>query len=35
VQDLEDALDALAELTGETSPDDILENIFSRFCVGK
>ena len=35
VQDLEDALDSLAELTGETSPDDILENIFSRFCVGK
>lgn len=35
VQDLEDALEALAELTGETSPDDILENIFSRFCVGK
>ena len=35
VQDLEDALDSLAELTGETSPEDILENIFSRFCVGK
>lgn len=35
VQDIEDALDALAEITGETSPDDILENIFARFCVGK
>ena len=35
VQDLEDALDALGELTGEVRPDDILENIFSRFCVGK
>lgn len=35
VQDIEDALDSLAEITGETSPDDILENIFARFCVGK
>lgn len=35
VQDLEDALEALSEVTGEVSPDDILENIFSRFCVGK
>lgn len=35
VQDLEDALDSIAEITGETKPDDILENIFSRFCVGK
>ncbi|MGP1458062.1 MAG: tRNA uridine-5-carboxymethylaminomethyl(34) synthesis GTPase MnmE [Treponema sp.] len=35
VQDLEDALDSLGELTGEVRPDDILENIFSRFCVGK
>ncbi|MCM1320870.1 MAG: tRNA uridine-5-carboxymethylaminomethyl(34) synthesis GTPase MnmE [Bacteroides sp.] len=35
VQDLEDALDAFGRITGETSPDDILESIFSRFCVGK
>lgn len=35
VQDLEDSLDSLGEVTGEVSPDDILENIFSNFCVGK
>lgn len=35
VQDMEDALAFLGEITGEISPDDILENIFSRFCVGK
>ncbi len=35
VQDLEDSLDALAEVTGEVTPDDILETIFNNFCVGK
>ncbi len=35
VQDLEDALDSLGEVTGEVTPDDILESIFSNFCVGK
>lgn len=35
VQDIEDALDFLGEITGEVNPDDILESIFSRFCVGK
>lgn len=35
VQDIEDALASLSFITGETSPDDILGNIFSRFCVGK
>ena len=35
VQDLEDSLDFLGEVTGEITPDDVLENIFSRFCVGK
>ena len=35
VQDLEDSLDSLGEVTGEVTPDDILENIFSNFCVGK
>ncbi len=35
VQDLEDALDALGEVTGEVTPDDVLESIFSHFCVGK
>ncbi|MCR5400592.1 MAG: tRNA uridine-5-carboxymethylaminomethyl(34) synthesis GTPase MnmE [Treponema sp.] len=35
VQDLEDALDSLGELTGEVCADDVLESIFSHFCVGK
>lgn len=35
VQDLEDALDALGEITGEVTSDDILETIFANFCVGK
>lgn len=35
VQDLEDALDALSEVTGEVTPDDILNNVFANFCVGK
>ena len=33
--DIREALDALGELTGEVTTDDILENIFSNFCVGK
>ena len=35
VQDLEDALDALSEVTGAITPDDILGSIFANFCVGK
>ncbi len=35
VQDLEEALDFLGEVTGEVSADDVLESIFSNFCVGK
>lgn len=35
VQDLEDALNLLGEVTGEVTSDDILESIFSKFCVGK
>lgn len=35
VQDLEDCLDFLGEVTGEVTPDDVLGSIFSRFCVGK
>lgn len=35
VQDLEDSLDSLGEITGEVVADDILESIFSNFCVGK
>jgi len=33
--DLKDALDALGEIVGETAREDILEQIFSRFCIGK
>ncbi len=33
--DLRDALHAIGEVTGETTPDDVLELIFSRFCIGK
>lgn len=35
VQDLEDSLDSLGQVTGEVTADDILESIFSNFCVGK
>lgn len=34
-QDLEDALLALGEITGEVSGADILDAVFSDFCVGK
>lgn len=33
--ELREALQALGLITGETTPDDILERIFSRFCIGK
>lgn len=33
--DLEDGMNALGELTGEVTSADILENMFSHFCVGK
>lgn len=35
VQDIEDALDFLGELTGRVTADDILDSVFSNFCVGK
>lgn len=35
VQDLEDSLDALSEVTGDITPDDVLGSIFANFCVGK
>jgi tRNA modification GTPase len=33
--DLRAGLDALGEIIGATSTDDILDSIFSRFCIGK
>jgi tRNA modification GTPase len=33
--DLNGALQALGEIVGMTTPDDILNNIFSNFCIGK
>ena len=32
---VEDALEALAELTGRAVREDVVDRIFSRFCVGK
>jgi tRNA modification GTPase len=29
------ALQFLGEITGETTPEDILSQIFSTFCIGK
>ena len=33
--DLQDARDALEEVTGKRTPDDVLQRIFARFCIGK
>jgi len=33
--DIRQALHHLGEITGEITTDDLLENIFSRFCIGK
>lgn len=33
--ELRDALDALGEILGITTPEDILNRIFSNFCIGK
>jgi tRNA modification GTPase len=33
--DLRDALSAVGRVTGETTTDDVLDVIFSSFCIGK
>ncbi len=33
--DIRRALDYLGEITGEITNEDLLDNIFSRFCIGK
>lgn len=35
VQDVEEALEALGEITGEVTTEDILDTVFSKFCLGK
>jgi tRNA modification GTPase len=33
--DIRSALHSLGEITGDITTDDLLENIFSKFCIGK
>ncbi|GAB4487728.1 MAG: tRNA uridine-5-carboxymethylaminomethyl(34) synthesis GTPase MnmE [Thermodesulfovibrionales bacterium] len=33
--DLRDAIDSIAEIAGAVTADEILDRIFSRFCIGK
>ena len=35
ISDMELAVDALGEITGETASEQVLHRIFERFCVGK
>ncbi|MEA3328762.1 MAG: tRNA uridine-5-carboxymethylaminomethyl(34) synthesis GTPase MnmE [Candidatus Omnitrophota bacterium] len=33
--DLKDAMDSLGTVSGETTSEDLLEQVFSQFCIGK
>lgn len=33
--EIQSALDYLGDITGLTTPDDVLDAVFSRFCIGK
>jgi tRNA modification GTPase len=33
--ELNSLVDLISEITGEITPDDILDSIFGRFCIGK
>jgi len=33
--DIKEAVDRLGEITGDTATDDVIDQIFSRFCIGK
>ena len=33
--DIKDGWDALGEISGKTATEEIIDNIFSKFCVGK
>jgi tRNA modification GTPase len=33
--ELRTVLESFGEITGETAPDEVLDRIFSRFCIGK
>ena len=33
--DLQECLDQLSEIVGETTTEDVLDAIFSKFCIGK
>jgi len=34
-QDISETLEILGEITGETTPEDVIQKIFSEFCIGK
>jgi tRNA modification GTPase len=33
--EIQTLIETVASITGEISPDDVLNSVFSRFCIGK